>query len=38
MRLLSRIIFREIFVSSVLGAVLFTFVLFLQNRERLCSS
>lgn len=31
MRLLSRIIFREIFVSSVLGAVLFTFVVFLQR-------
>src|SRR5271154_317874 len=31
MRLLSRIIFREIFVSSLLGAVLFTFVVFLQR-------
>jgi len=32
-RLLSRIIFREIFVSSLLGAVLFTFVLFLANQR-----
>src|ERR1700683_2108557 len=31
MRLLSRIIFRDIFVSSVLGTGLFTFVLFLAN-------
>src|SRR5579862_6541866 len=33
MRLLSRIIFREIFVSSLLGAILFTFVLFLANQH-----
>jgi LPS export ABC transporter permease LptG/LPS export ABC transporter permease LptF len=31
MRLLSRTIFREIFSSSVLGVILFTFVLFLQR-------
>ena len=28
MRLISRIIFRELFVSSVLGASLFTFIVF----------
>ena len=35
MRLISRIIFRELFVSSVLGASLFTFVLFLQRARTL---
>ncbi len=35
MRLLSRTIFREIFVSTLLGAVLFTFVLFLQQSRPL---
>src|SRR5216683_7968202 len=35
MRLLSRTIFREIFVSAILGAVLFTFVLFLQRARPL---
>lgn len=35
MRLLSRTIFREIFVSTMLGAVLFTFVLFLQRSRPL---
>jgi LPS export ABC transporter permease LptG/LPS export ABC transporter permease LptF len=35
MRLLSRTIFREIFVSAVLGVVLFTFVLFLQRASPL---
>ena len=35
MRLLSRTIFREIFVSSLLGAVLFTFVMFLQRSRPL---
>ena len=31
MRLLSRTIFREIFASSFLGVILFTFVLFVQR-------
>lgn len=31
MRLLSRTIFREIFASSILGVILFTFVLFVQR-------
>src|SRR5579862_2125478 len=31
MRLISRSIFREIFVSAMLGGILFTFVLFLQR-------
>ena len=35
MRLLSRTIVREIFVSATLGAVLFTFVLFLQRARPL---
>lgn len=35
MRLLSRIIFRDLFVSSLLGTVLFTFVLFLQRTRPL---
>jgi LPS export ABC transporter permease LptG/LPS export ABC transporter permease LptF len=35
MRLISRIIFREIFVSSVLGASLFTFIVFLQRARTL---
>src|SRR5437764_14910197 len=35
MRLLSRTIFREIFVSAILGSVLFTFVLFLQRARPL---
>jgi lipopolysaccharide export system permease protein len=35
MRLISRTIFREIFVTAVLGAALFTFVLFLQQAGRL---
>jgi LPS export ABC transporter permease LptG/LPS export ABC transporter permease LptF len=35
MRLLGRTIFREIFVSATLGAVLFTFVLFLQRARPL---
>src|SRR6266403_2989908 len=35
MRLLGRTIFREIFVSAILGAVLFTFVLFLQRARPL---
>lgn len=35
MRLLSRIIFRDIFVASLLGTVLFTFVLFLQRTRPL---
>ena len=35
MRLLSRTIFREIFVSAILGSVLFTFALFLQQARPL---
>src|SRR5712691_9636870 len=35
MRLLGRTIFREIFVSAVMGSVLFTFVLFLQRARPL---
>ncbi len=35
MRILSRTIFREILGSAALGAVLFTFVLFLRNLDRL---
>jgi LPS export ABC transporter permease LptF/LPS export ABC transporter permease LptG len=35
MRLLSRTIFREIVASSMLGAVLFTFILFLRSSQRL---
>src|SRR5882672_5128470 len=35
MRLLGRTILREIFVSAALGAVLFTFVLFLQRARPL---
>jgi LPS export ABC transporter permease LptG/LPS export ABC transporter permease LptF len=35
MRLISRIIFRELFVSSVLGASLFTFIVFLQRARTL---
>ncbi|HTB13769.1 MAG TPA: LptF/LptG family permease [Bryobacteraceae bacterium] len=35
MRLISRTIFREIFVTAILGAALFTFVLFLQQAGRL---
>ncbi|HEV2199795.1 MAG TPA: LptF/LptG family permease [Bryobacteraceae bacterium] len=35
MRLLSRTIFREIFVSASLGAALFTFILFLQRARPL---
>ncbi len=35
MRLLGRAVFREIFVSALLGAVLFTFVLFLQRARPL---
>ncbi len=35
MRLLSRIIFREILVTTLLGAILFTFVLFLQRARPL---
>jgi len=35
MRLISRTIFREIFVTAMLGAALFTFVLFLQQAGRL---
>ncbi len=35
MRLLSRTVFREIFVSTTLGAVMFTFVLFLRNARPL---
>ncbi len=35
MRILSRAIFREIFTSAALGALLFTFVLFLHTMERL---
>src|SRR5579883_3044125 len=35
MRLLSRTIFRDIFVASLLGTVLFTFVLFLQRTRPL---
>ena len=35
MRLLSRTIFREIFVSAMLGAVLFVFVLFLERSRPL---
>ncbi len=35
MRLISRTIFREIFVTAMLGASLFTFVLFLQQAGRL---
>jgi LPS export ABC transporter permease LptG/LPS export ABC transporter permease LptF len=35
MRILSRTIFREILSSAALGAVLFTFVLFLRNLDRL---
>jgi LPS export ABC transporter permease LptG/LPS export ABC transporter permease LptF len=35
MRLLGRTIFREIFVSATLGAVLFTFILFLQRARPL---
>src|SRR5579872_1523147 len=31
MRLLSRIVFRDVLTSSVLGVVLFTFMLFLQR-------
>jgi LPS export ABC transporter permease LptG/LPS export ABC transporter permease LptF len=34
-RLISRTIFREIFVTAMLGAALFTFVLFLQQAGRL---
>src|ERR1700683_4597170 len=35
MRLISRTIFREIFVTAMLGAALFTFVLFLQQAGKL---
>lgn len=35
MRILSRVIFREIISSAALGTVLFTFVLFLHNLDRL---
>jgi LPS export ABC transporter permease LptG/LPS export ABC transporter permease LptF len=35
MRLISRTIFKEIFVTALLGAALFTFVLFLQQAGRL---
>jgi len=35
MRLISRTIFKEIFVTAMLGAALFTFVLFLQQAGRL---
>ncbi len=35
MRIISRTVFREIVVSALLGGVLFTFVLFLHNMERL---
>src|ERR1700688_423328 len=35
MRVLSRSIFREVVTSSVLGTILFTFVLFLQRVGRL---
>src|SRR5579884_2737694 len=35
MRILSRTIFREVATSSILGAVLFTFVLFLQRVGKL---
>ncbi len=35
MRLISRTIFREIFVTAILGAALFTFVLFLQQAGHL---
>ena len=35
MRLLGRSIFREVFSSAMLGAALFTFVLFLQRMSRL---
>jgi len=35
MRLLSRVIFREILVTAVLGSILFTFVLFLQRARPL---
>lgn len=35
MRLISRVIFRELLVSSVLGASLFTFVVFLQRARTL---
>jgi LPS export ABC transporter permease LptG/LPS export ABC transporter permease LptF len=35
MRILSRVIFREIVGSAALGTVLFTFVLFLHNLDRL---
>jgi LPS export ABC transporter permease LptG/LPS export ABC transporter permease LptF len=35
MRLISRVIFRELFVSSILGASLFTFVVFLQRARTL---
>ncbi len=35
MRILSRVIFREIIGSAALGTVLFTFVLFLHNLDRL---
>ena len=35
MRILSRVVFREILSSAALGTVLFTFVLFLHNLDRL---
>ncbi len=35
MRLITRTIFREIFVTAILGAALFTFVLFLQQAGKL---
>src|SRR5271167_2946363 len=35
MRLISRTIFREIFVTAMLGAAMFTFVLFLQKAGQL---
>ena len=35
MRILSRYVFREIFISSLLGTVLATFVTFLQEADRL---
>ncbi|HVP00473.1 MAG TPA: LptF/LptG family permease [Bryobacteraceae bacterium] len=35
MRLITRTIFREIFVTAILGAALFTFVLFLQQARHL---
>src|ERR1700679_1413626 len=35
MRLITRTIFREIFVTAMLGAALFTFVLFLQQAGKL---